>query len=174
VTYFNFPSIERIYLAKTRDLVESAIESYLRTNLIKDCLDRKSINYQPFSNSHDPDACKEDYIFGAFYEVKSECGDNCINDLYTSIVPNYMTKGADCPDGFTDKVHTFNKQGQQLYKIVECIGDTSLDKSPIMFGGIYTEIEDYPVTGTKNCAANYVPKPFLQSKAVFAWFRYNS
>jgi len=165
ITNFNFPSIQRISLAKTREIVENATEAYLRTNLIKDCQDRKSVKYQPFSNSHDPDACIEDYIFGAFYEIKSECANNC-ELTQTSVVKNYLTQTTECAEGFQGRNHTFNRPNKELYDFVECIGDPSFQKSPILFGGVYTaQVEDNPVTNSKVCPKYFDVVPFLQNKA---------
>ena len=165
ITNFNFPNIQRISLAKTREMVENATEAYLRTNLLKDCQDRKSIKYQPFSNSHDPDACIEDYIFGAFYEIKNECANNC-SITQPSYVKNYLTQEMECPDGFEPKKHTFNKPNKELYDFFECIGDPSFEKSPILFGGVYTaQAEDNPVTNAKTCPKYFDVVAFAQNKA---------
>jgi hypothetical protein len=166
MTYYNFPLLARAHLSRTRALVSDAIGEYMQRNLLLGCLNRRSVNYQPvgFINHHEASACAELYIFGALFENKTTCDYGC-QMKHTSSVPNYLTNKARCPDGFFEIVHSFNMLNVEYYNLVECKGDVALARSPVLFGGIYTELEDNPATGTKTCPHGYEDLPTVQNKA---------
>ncbi len=162
ITYFNFPDIERRFLALTRTHLEDAIDLYLQKNLIEGCLDRKSVNYQPLSTYHNPSLCQETYIFGAFFEERSKCMASC-STLIPYTEANYLTAKAKCPNGYTPVVHSFNIPGYEFYNLTECRGEVGFEKSPVLFGGIYTpdDIEVNPVTNSKGCPEGFSKNSIL-------------
>lgn len=166
ITYYNFQDIERIYLGKTRQLVDDTIKEYFQKNTIRGCLNRRSVNFHPYSNYHVPEMCHEEYIFGAFYEIKKECQVESCQQVKTYKVNNFLTNDVTCPTGHTPKVHKFDIPGFELYEFAECKGEPGFEKSPLLFGGIYSAyLDDNPATGSKSCPPGFRAYPLVQGQA---------
>jgi hypothetical protein len=165
ITYYNFPMLARVHLSRTRVLIADAIGEHMQRNLFAACLNRRSINYDyGYGNFHEANACAEFYVFGALFENKTTCDYGC-QMKHTTSVANYLTNKARCPDGFYEIVHSFNMLNVEYYNLVECKGDAALEHSSILFGGIYTELQDNPATGAKTCPPSYDDVQFIQNKA---------
>jgi hypothetical protein len=51
--------------------------------------------------------------------------------------------------------------------LTQCVGDQSIQKGGVLFGGIYSSLHDNPVTKSKKCPSGFVSQSLFDSNDNF-------
>lgn len=153
----NFATFPSSIVFKASTFVQKAIVEYLTLNSIDGCLDRNQVMFNPQANFDSGKSCDEKLKFGGFVSTSKKCGfitpqGDCSQFISETTSNNYLTKTANCPVGYLAQTGVASNPWISL---TQCVGDSSVQKGAVLFGGIYSNLHDNPVTGDKSCPSGF-------------------